>query len=156
MLEKIGIKRISSVAGGNVICTAWENNLSFLCKAEHSYTPQPRNSTPKHRPSCCPHIPAEDMNKNVHSSPIHNSQTSTIRGGDKFVAVQSDNGILYCSKWPSYRSNSMCELQLYEAEWGKKNQIPEKHIQYNLFSTKFKNKHPNNILLRHTYILNKT
>lgn len=38
----------------------------------------------------------------------------------------------------------------------KKNQIPEKHIQYNLFSTKFKNKHLNNILLRHTYILNKT
>jgi len=50
-----------------------------------------------------------------------------------------------------------CVNLLYEAKWGKKkNQIPEKHIQYNLFSTKFKNKHLNNILLRHTYILNKT
>ena len=38
------------------------------------------------------------MNKNVHSSPIHNSQTSTFKGGDKFIVVQSHNGILYCSK----------------------------------------------------------
>ena len=38
------------------------------------------------------------MNKNVHSSPIHNSQTSTFKGGDKVIVVQSHNGILYCSK----------------------------------------------------------
>lgn len=95
------------------------------------------------------------MNKNVHSSPIHNSQTSTIKGGDKFIVVQPHNGILYCRKEQATEPTCV-NFSYLKLSGGKKKKIPEKHRQYNLFSTKFKNKHLNNILLRHTYILNKT
>lgn len=70
------------------------------------------------------------MNKNVHSSPIHNSQTSTIKGEINSLWY-SHTMEYYTVVLTSYRTN-MREL-LFEAEEKKKKSQKSTHTVQSLF-----------------------